>query len=391
MSLVSNFERTTRSSTISHSLLMLGYKLFSLYLPLFFLEKRLSLLQIGLAYLLIYLPIAILSPLIGAISKKIDPYFLVISGILGYSLYSLGMLFTSSSMFFYELQVMLGVSASFFLIGNRVVLMSSRLNRAARLSGLFHSLSHNAAQLAPAIGAGIIFLFGFNGVFILSILIHTVNILYTYLSVRKELNIQPDVDSYANSLSHFGQIIKNSLNSNILPILIFSIAILTLGGFYQSFFLIFLKDIGWGRGQIFLYASLFSVLFLPLSSFGMRIFSKSNLAKTIFVAGVVFAASSVVIGLTASFVGFLGIIMLMITAQLGSFLSNSARSGFIAKTFSSLPHGSTVLDTILSPLGLALGSLLGSLLVGHIEYSGIFVSGGILILFLSLFIKIFTP
>jgi hypothetical protein len=370
---------------------MLGYKLFSFYLPLFFLEKGLSLLQIGFVYLLIYLPISILSPLIGSISKKINPYLLVVSGILGYSLYALGMFIPFSSLFFYALQVMLGVSASFFLIGNRVVLMSSRLNRAARSSGLFHSLSHYAAEFAPAIGAGVIFLFGFSGVFVLSISVHTVNILYTYFSLRKDLNIQPDVDSYANSLNHFGQIIRNSFNSSILPILIFSLAILSLGGFYQSFFLIFLKNIGWGREQIFLYLSLSSILFLPLSLLGVRIFSKTNLVKTIFAAGVIFSISSIAIGLTASFVGFLGILALMVTAELGSLLSNSSRSRFIAKTFASFPHGSAVLDTIFSPLSVALGSLLGSLLISHIGYSGIFISWGILILFLSLFIKIFTP
>jgi MFS family permease len=392
MSFIPSFERTAKSSTISHSLLVLGYKLFSFYFPLFLLEKGLSLPQIGLVYFLIYLPIAILSPLIGAISRKINPYLLVISGILGYSLYSLGMLFLPSSLFFYILQVILGISTSFFLIGNRVVLMSSRLSRAARSFGLFHSISYYAAEFAPAIGAGIIFLCGFSGVFILSILIHTVNILYTYFSVRKSLNIQLDIDSYASSLSHFGQVIKNSFNSDILPVLIFSLAILTLGGFYQSFFLIFLKSIGWGMTQILLYSSLSSIVFLPLSLFGIRAISNFNAIKIIFTAGIVFAISSIAIGSIAPLVGFLGILILMLIAQLGSFLTNSSRLRFITRVFSSFPHGVTVLDTILSPLSVALGSLFGGLLlIEHIGYSGIFISGGILIIFLSLFIKIFHP
>src|SRR3989344_5099939 len=125
MSLIPHLEKVTKDSTISHFLLMLGYKLFSFYFPLFLLEKGLSLPSVGFIYLLIYLPITVFSPLIGAISRKINPFFLIISGILGYGLYSLGMLFLPLSLFFYVLQVILGISASLFLVGNRIILISA--------------------------------------------------------------------------------------------------------------------------------------------------------------------------------------------------------------------------------------------------------------------------
>jgi MFS family permease len=165
MSFIPHFEITTKNSTISHFLLMLGYKLFSFYFPLFLLEKGLSLPRIGFVYFLIYLPIAVFSPLVGEISRKVNPYFLVISGIFGYGLYSLGMLFLPLSLFFYVLQVILGLSASLFLVGNRVILMSLHLDRPARSFGWFYSAPYYAAEFAPVIGAGIIFLWGFSGVF----------------------------------------------------------------------------------------------------------------------------------------------------------------------------------------------------------------------------------
>jgi MFS family permease len=387
MSLIPHFERVTKNSTTSHFLLMLGYKLFSFYFPLFLLEKGLSLPAIGFVYLLIYLPIVVFSPLIGGISRKVNPFFLIIGGIFGYGLYSLGMLFLPLSIFFYVLQVVLGISASLFLVGNRIILMSSHLNRPARSFGWFYSAPYYAAEFAPAIGAGIIFLWGFSGVFIVSILIHTANVLYTYFSIPKNLNIQSSADSYADSLDHFLQAIKKSFNFNIFPILIFSLIILILGGFYQSFFLIFLKSIGWRQTEILAYSSLFSILFLPISWYGIKILSGSNVVKTVFMGGILFGISSVAIGLSASFVGFVGIIILMEIGEFGSFLSNSSRSGYISKAFASFPRGAAVLDTAFSPLGVALGSLLGGFTVEHVGYSRIFILGGILILLLALFIK----
>lgn len=390
MSFISHFERVTKNSTVSHFLLMLGYKIFSFYFPIFLLEKGLSLSSVGFIYFLIYLPIVISAPFIGAISKRVNPSFLIMCGILGYALYSLGMLVLPLSLFFYILQIVLGISASLFLVGNRVVFMSSHLNKPARAFGWFYSAPYYAAEFAPVIGAVVIFMWGFSGVFILSILIHLANILFTFFSIPKNSNTQLAVDSSGTSLSHFYQVIKKSFNFNVFPILAFSLIVLILGGFYQSFFLVFLKSIGWGKIEILTYSSLLSVLFLPVSLYGIRILSGSNTTKTIITGGAIFAVSSVVIGLTASIAGFIGILILDLILELGGFLSTSSRSGFISKTFSSFPHGAAVLDTIFSPLGTAIGALFGGLLIGYIGYSGIFISGGILILLLAFWLK-FRP
>lgn len=388
MSFVLDFDHTTRNSTFSHFFLMLGYKLFSFYFPLFLLEKGLSLPLVGFIYLLIYLPFVIAAPVVGAISRKVNPFFLSISGIAGYGLYSLGMLFLPLSSFFYALHVMLGISASLFFVGNRIIFMS--LDKSAKSFGWFYSAPHYAAGLAPVIGAVMIFFFGFNGVFTLSIVIHFINILFTLFSMPKGQNVFAVSKSYVSPLSHFFQVIKNSFSFKIFPVLIFSLAILILGGFYQSFFLIFLKSIGWQKTQILTYSSLLSILFLPLSLYGIRILSGWNITRAILIGGTMFAATSIAIGFTASFLGSLGILILMLIGELGNLLSSSSRSGFISKTFSSYPHGAAVLDTVFSPLGTAIGALFGGLLVSYIDYAGVFIFGGIIIAILALSLKSFT-
>ena len=387
MSLIPHFERTTRNSTISHFLLMLGYKLFSFYFPIFLLTQGLSLPKIGFVYLLIYLPITISSPLIGAISHKLNPYILIVCGIFGYSLYSLGLLFLPVSFTFYFLQVILGISASLFLVGNRIILISSSLAKPARSFGWFYSASYYAAELAPVLGAIIIFFYGFKSVFALSILIYLINIVFTFFNLRKSESDSYLKTSFKESLSNFFSASKKLFQPQIFPIMLISFLVLFVGGFYSSFFLIFLKENGWSQNTILTYSSLNSLLFLPISFFGLHILSKNTSLKNIFIGSLLFGIFSLLIGWFGIFLGFIGTLILNEILELGSFVSSSARSGFVSRIFSSHPSEAGALDTIFSPLGVALGSLVGGLLIGYIGYSGIFVFGGILILLLVLSLR----
>jgi len=64
MFLIPKIEKITRDVTISHFSLMFGYKLFSLYFPLFLVARGFSLPEVGYTYLLIYLPLAFLLQLL---------------------------------------------------------------------------------------------------------------------------------------------------------------------------------------------------------------------------------------------------------------------------------------------------------------------------------------
>ena len=102
MSLLPKIEKITSDATVSHFFLMFGYKLFSLYFPLFLVARGMSLPEVGYTYLLIYLPIAFFAPIVGFFNHKINPAILAGLGIAGYALYSLGMIrhdFNSKSRF----------------------------------------------------------------------------------------------------------------------------------------------------------------------------------------------------------------------------------------------------------------------------------------------------
>lgn len=387
MLFVPHFERVTRNSTISHFLLMLAYKLFSLYFPLFLLTKGLSVPKIGFIYLLIYLPIAIFSPLVGAVSYKLNPYLLVVCGIFGYLLYSLGMLFLPISFAFYFLQVILGISASLFFVGNRIMLIAAMLMKPARSFGWFYSASYYAAELAPLLGAIAIFFYGFKSVFILSILIYLIDIVLTVSNLKKAEFFNYVETSFGQSLSNFFSAAKKIFQPQIFPATLTSFLVLFVGGFYSSFFLIFLKENGWSQNTILTYSSLSSLLLLPISFYGLYILSRNTSLKNIFIGSLLFGIFSLLIGQFGIFLGFVGILILNEVLDLGSFVSSSARSGFISRTFSSRPAEAGALDTIFSPLGVALGSLIGGLLIGYIGYSRIFISGGTLILLLAFWLK----
>ena len=73
MSFFPKIEKITRDATISHFFLMFGYKLFSIYFPLFLVAKNFSISQVGYTHFLIYLPIALFAPIIGFLNHKINP------------------------------------------------------------------------------------------------------------------------------------------------------------------------------------------------------------------------------------------------------------------------------------------------------------------------------
>ncbi len=116
MQIIPKIENITKDVTISHFFLMFGYKVFSLYFPLFLISRGLSLPEVGYTYLLIYLPIALFAIPVGFLNHKINPAILASIGILGYGIYSLGMITIQSTTLFYLWQVLLGISAALFLL-----------------------------------------------------------------------------------------------------------------------------------------------------------------------------------------------------------------------------------------------------------------------------------
>ena len=345
-----------------------------------------SLPQIGYTYLLIYFPIALAAPFVGFLNYKIRPSILISLGILGYALYSLGMIFVATNFLFYLLQILLGLAASLFFVSYRRILIETNPEKPVGSFGWFYSAPYYAAELAPIIGAILIWRFGFPGVFIISLLIHLANMAFTFLLKTKvETSERKTVKE---SFDNFTKIAKQTLNLPLLPLVTISFSVLLVGGFYQAFFVLFLKSIGWNQNTILIYGSIFSLLFLPLSLYGIRLLSQVTINRNIFRGGVLFAVVSVLFGIIGGSLGFMGILILMETGELGSFIVNAGRSGILSKSFSSYSKETAAVDTVFSPIGVAFGSMLGGLLIGITGFPILFSIGGVFVLGVSLIAKL---
>jgi len=181
-------EKVTRDATISHFLLMFGYKLFSLYFPLFLVMRGMSLPEVGFIYLLIYLPIAIFSPIVGFLNHKLNPAFLAASGALGYGIYVLGMILIPiyqiwwGISLFYLWQVLLGISAALFFVSMRAILMGYPIKNSDQAFGWFYSAPFYVGAVAPIVGAFFIWKFSFSGVFIVSLIIFLFTAFFVFLN-----------------------------------------------------------------------------------------------------------------------------------------------------------------------------------------------------------------
>ncbi|MCK4892082.1 MAG: MFS transporter, partial [Candidatus Pacebacteria bacterium] len=218
-------EKATFDVSLVYFLLMFGFKIFSLYYPLFLISIGFSVLNIGSIYLLTYSVIAISSVIINYYIHKFNPSKVAAFGIAGYGIFALLMLLSGSHFFiswikmtipfslaewiitadlsgkliiFYIAQIVLGFSAAAWLVSLRLILMKSEPKNKSRSFGWFYSMPHYASAIAPAIGGIVIWKFGFTGVFALSVLIQFANAIYAYARLNRNCRFH---GSYSHAYS----------------------------------------------------------------------------------------------------------------------------------------------------------------------------------------------
>ncbi len=379
MPLLPKIEKITRDATITHFFLMFGYKVFSLYFPLFLIARGMSLPEVGYAYLLIYLPIAVFSPLVGFLNHKINPAVLASVGILGYGIYSWGMIAIHNPALFYFWQVILGISAALFFASSRGILMGSSLEKPDRAFGWFYSAPFYAAAVAPAIGAFFIWQFDFAGVFLLSLAVHIFNAIFCFFRLRGPARILPDHGfNFQNFKANHSLAFRRIMRKPFLLLISVSFAVLLLGGFYRAFFILFLKqELAWSQNLILVFGALSSFLFLPISLWIIKKLGTQETKKTIFQGGVIFGIFTILFGAAASFLNFLSVLVIDLGKSIGGFMVNSGRSGQVNKKLKNFPEEAGAIDTIFAPLGTALGSLISGFLIGFLGFNLMFILGGI--------------
>lgn len=378
-------ESITRVATTSHFLLMFGYKLFSFFFPLYLAQQGFSLPQVGYTYLLIYLPIALFAPIAGWLNAKLPPLTLALVGIVGYGAYSLALLLQPSTALFYVMQAALGVAAACFFVSTRSLLIRSGRKHPDQSFGYFYSAPNAAEAVAPAVGALLIFLIGFQGVFLASLAVHAANLLYLFAKQPQAARLLPPAVSIPR-LSACRAFAKQIFSSAALPLLTISFLVVLAGGLYQPFFVIYLEHLGWSDTMILLYGAVFSAMFVPISYAVVRwgLFQKSP--RNIYIGSLVFALGSILFGLLSRRLEFIGILALGLLRGAGGLAVNAGRSGYLSRQLSRVNEPAGVFDTMFSPLGVAFGALAAGFLLTRLDFASLFTQAGVLIAALVLFI-----
>ncbi|GBD34033.1 hypothetical protein HRbin34_00343 [bacterium HR34] len=79
-----------------------------------------------------------MSPFVGYLNYKIPSKILIVLGIIGYGVYSIGMILFPNIFVFYALQVFIGLAAAFYFVSFRNILVNSQTQNAPRAFGFFY-------------------------------------------------------------------------------------------------------------------------------------------------------------------------------------------------------------------------------------------------------------
>jgi len=384
-----------RDVTVAHFLLMFGYKLFSAYFPLFLIAHNFSLKQIGYSYLLIYLPIALCAPLAGFFSRRTNPALVMILGILGYGAYALMMVVDGSRGLFFFWQIMLGVSASLFFTGSRILLMAYPSANVERGFSWFYNAPFWADAIAPAIGGIIIWRVGFVPVFALAVAMTLAAAMWAAVKLWK---IAAARGGRAISLGVWRKkwlnLLARAVTPRLAPGLAISFAGLWANGLFAAFFILFLKnELAWSQGSVIAYTAWASAFFSVAYIIFIRPRQKDANEKSIMAGAAMSGLFSMLFAIPLALFNFAAVFALDFFRGAGGFVCQAGRSSLVARKMEkdpeeagrpraslASPEEAGAFDTIFSPLGIALGSLTAGLLIGPLGYRGLFFLGGAVVL-----------
>lgn len=386
-------EKATFDVSVVHFLLMFGYKIFSLYYPLFLVSIGLSVVKVGWVYLLIYGTIAIAAIGANFWIHKINPAKAAAAGIFGYGVYALLMLFDTGIIIFYAAQVLLGVSAALWLVSLKSIIIESRPANYNSSFGWFYSAPEYASALAPAVGGLVIYKFGFGGVFALSVLIQFINGFYAYFKLRNINSAgvktsgpfsKPQTFNSKNLKENYQAIFRSLKKDKIAS---FALAVIfiafILGGIYRPYFVLFLKDLNYAQNEIIGFFSLLSLVFIPLSWLAIKfiggISSYKNISLGVIADGIIF----IIISLWSGLINLIGMFTLLLADSIAGLMVGSGKSGMMAKKFAEFKEEASTIDTIIVTLGPALGGIIGGVAISKIGFGATFLWGGAIVLIFS--------
>lgn len=398
LSWLPKMEQTTFDVSLVHFLLMFGYKLFSLYYPLYLASVGISIVDIGGIYFLTYSIISISCFAINYYIHKTDPAKLAALGVAGYGIFALLMLISQDLRVFYFAQMVLGISAAAWLVSLKFILMNSRPESHTKSFGWFYAMPSYATSLAPAAGGLVIWKFGFPGVFLLSVIIQFANAIYAYVKLRNNADVSDLKEkTQETQIEGMGQILRyrevaRLLNrrKNVLLMLSFIFGALILGGIYRAFFVLLLKDLSFSQDDIIRFTAAISFVYVPFSILVIKLMGKFHKTKLVSGGITLEGMAAVIIGIGYSALTVGALFVLNILDSVGALVLGSGKSAFFAKKLDDFKEEASTIDSVMTTLGPALGGLLGGFAVSAWGYQRTFLVSGIIIFIIgsySLFLK----
>ena len=386
--------KTTFNVSVVHFLLMFGYKIFSLYYPLFLLSIGMSVTNIGGIYLLTYSTIAISSLVINYYIHKFNPAKIAAAGIFGYGVFALMMLVSQNLIIFYAAQIILGFSAAAWLVSLKLILMKSKTDNHNRSFGWFYSMPHYATVIAPVIGGAIIWKFGFNGVFLLSVIIQFATAIYVYFKLgggvnfsrRRHVDMSPSGKVYAAQKSPaYKKILSIFKTDKAFSIILLSIfSALILGGIYRAFFVLFLQDLSFSQEEIIGFISISAIVYLPLSIVIIKIIEKFKDLKITGDGIITEGLTTIAFGILAPIASLPGIFFVMIINSFGALSVGSGKSSILARKLKNYKEEASTIDTIMTTLGPALGAFIGGIAISLIGFQSTFLIAGVIVFLMGM-------
>lgn len=391
-------EQTTFDVSLVHFLLMFGYKIFSLFYPLYLVSVGISIVHIGNIYFLTYFIISISCFVINYYIHRVNPAKLAALGILGYGIFALMMLLSQDITVFYLAQIVLGISAAAWLVSLKFILMNSKPKSQTKSFGWFYAMPSYATAIAPAIGGLIIWKFGFRGVFFASVVIQFLNAIYAYIRLRKNADIldfknqKSDLQSVnMGQLARYREVFRLLGKRKNVPAMLFCIfSALVMSGIYGAFFVLFLKDLSYSQAEIIKFTSAIAFVYVPFSILVIKLMGKFRKTKVVAGGIALEGIVSITLGVFYSALGIGALFALNILDSMGSLALGSGKSAFFAKRLEGFREEASTIDSIMTTLGPALGGLLGGIAVSAWGYQKTFLLAGVVVFVMgvySLFLK----
>lgn len=380
-----------RDVALVHFILMSGYRLFSLYYPLFLASQGFSLVQIGQAYLFIYLPIALGAPLAGFLTRIIHPAMMVAVGCSGYGAYAFGMLYFGSNVLVYAWQVMLGLSAALFFTASRALLMVHPGRNAEHSFSWFYNAPYWAGVVAPAIGALIIWRFGFPAVFQISLAV-------CVFAAAIALGMLSHPWKLTNGSSLWPKFVRGWRESFAVlfskaagGFIAVSFVVALVESLVHPFFILFLKDqIGMKQDQVLQFTAISAAAFSLFYFLVLKRRQNGACKRSIISGGLAAGGATVAFGFLIPVLSYVSTFFIEFVRGVGGFLAGTGRSALLAKELEHRPSEGGALDTIFSPLSIALGSFMGGYAINWFGYQWLFLVSGAAVLFSILILFVFN-